>query len=57
MYADLFSLGFGIMTWSEEKNTDTEEVHSLLPRYLSVDVSLIECQKQISRFKHNFNIC
>lgn len=57
MYADLFSLGFGIMTWSEEKNTDTEEVHSLLPRYLSVDVSPIECQKQISRFKHNFNIC
>lgn len=47
------SLGFGIMTWSEQKNTDTEEVHSLQQRYLSADVSLIECQQQTTGFRRS----
>lgn len=51
------SQGFGVMTWSEQKNTDTEEVHSLRQRYLNADVSLIGCQKQISQFKRDYNIC
>lgn len=39
------SLGFGALTWPEQKNTDTEEVRSSRRRYLSVDVSLMRVSK------------